>query len=106
LGYKAGDKPLPYISRHKAGDKPLPYMEKQKGMSVLVGEYRNHPLCPVASPCVPCPVVIDVEKAGKSANRHPVWVSCHSCHCCPNLIALRIRPDNEPPVEVKCRAAQ
>ncbi len=67
---------------------------------VLHGEYRNHPLCPVATPCVPCPVVIDTERAPNAA-----WVSAHSCHCCPNLIALRIRPDHEPPVEVRCRAA-
>jgi len=73
--------------------------------SLLHGEYRNHPLCPVATPCVPCPVVLDVEKAAQSGNPHPAWVSCHSCHCCPNLIALRIRPDHTPPVEVRCRAA-
>jgi len=89
-----------------AGVMPQGSLSSRPGSHLLHGKYRNHPLCPVATPCVPCPVVIDVDKVRESANKSPAWVSCHSCHCCPNLIALRIRPDHEPPVEVRCRAAQ
>ncbi len=71
-------------------------------VGLIQGEYRQHPLCPVAAPCVPCPVVVDARRASKTA----AWVSAHSCHCCPNLIELTIAPDRENPVTVICRAAQ